>query len=339
MSNILNTLKELCVLPGPSGREDRVREYIKAKAAPYADEILTDNMGNLLVHVKGERKTDKKLMLAAHMDEVGLIINYITDEGYLKFDFLGSVDRRVVIGKRVFVGETAIPGIIGQKPMHLMSGDEKNRIPKLTDMYIDIGLSSKEQAQEMVSLGDFAVFDPSISEFGEGFIKAKAIDDRIGCAVMLELLKASPVEAWFVFTVQEEVGLRGAQVAANRLQPDIALILEGTTAADLPSQAGAAKVCIPGKGPVVPFMDGATIYNQELYKAITAVADKEGIAWQTKTYISGGTDASAIQRSGAGAKVAGIAAAVRYIHSPSCVACINDFEDIYMLVKAYMGTL
>ena len=182
-------------------------------------------------------------------------------------------------------------------------------------------------------------FDPSITEFGDGYIKAKAIDDRIGCAVALELLKNSPVDAWFVFTVQEEVGLRGSQVAANRLQPDIALILEGTTAADLPSQSGAAKVCLAGKGPVVPFMDGATIYSPELYKAITAVADKEGIPWQTKTYISGGTDASAIQRSGAGTKVAGIAAAVRYIHSPSCVACTYDFENIYKLVRAYMGTL
>ncbi len=152
-------------------------------------------------------------------------------------------------------------------------------------------------------------------------------------------MKDLPADAWFAFTVQEEVGLRGSLVAANRLKPDMALIFEGTTAADLPSQTGNTRVCVPGMGPVLPFMDNGTITNRELFKALTSVADNNGIEWQTKTYISGGTDAAAIQRSGCGVKVAGIAAAVRYIHSPSCVACIKDFDNILRLAKCYLETL
>lgn len=336
---MLNTLKELCLIPGVSGREERVREYIRVKAEPYAAEIITDTLGNLLVHTKGIKSTDKKIMLAAHMDEVGIIITYITDEGYLKFDFVGSVDRRVVIGKQVFIGDNMIPGVIGLKPPHLSVAEERSRIPKVTELYIDIGADSKELAAELVSLGDVGCFDLSAKEFGDGFVRAKAIDDRIGCCILLELMKDMPVDAWFAFTVQEEVGLRGSLVAANRLRPDLALIFEGTTAADLPSQSGAAKVCVPGMGPVLPFMDNGTITDRGIFKDLTAAADKNGIPWQTKTYISGGTDAAAIQRSCMGVKVAGIAAAVRYIHSPSCVACVKDFDNILKLAKCYLETL
>lgn len=336
---MIETLKELCLIPGVSGREERVREYIKAKAEPYASEIITDRLGNLLVHVRGRRSTDNKIMLAAHMDEVGVIITYITDDGYLKFDFVGSVDRRVVIGKQIFIGDGMVPGVIGLKPPHLGGPEDKTKIPKVTDLYIDIGAGSKEAAERLVSLGDVGCFDLSVKEFGDGFIRAKAIDDRIGCSVLLELMRDLPVEAWFAFTVQEEVGLRGSLVAANRLKPDMALIFEGTTAADLPSQTGNTRVCVPGMGPVLPFMDSGTITDRELFKALTAAADNNGIVWQTKTYISGGTDAASIQRSGVGVKVAGIAAAVRYIHSPSCVACVRDFENILKLAKCYLETL
>ncbi len=332
-------LKELCLIPGVSGREERVREYIKAKAEPYASEIITDNLGNLLVYVKGRKKPGKKIMLAAHMDEVGLIITYITDDGYLKFDFVGSVDRRVALGKRVHIGDNMIPGVIGLKPPHLSGPDEKNRIPKVSELYIDIGAESREQAERLARPGDVGCFDLSVREFGDGFIRAKAIDDRIGCAALLELMKDMPADAWLAFTAQEEVGTRGSLVAANRLRPDIALVFEGTTAADLPSQTGGARVCAPGLGPVVPFMDNGTITDRGLFKDITSVADANGIPWQTKTYISGGTDAAAIQRSGSGVRVAGIAAAVRYIHSPSCVACMRDLESIVRLARLYLETL
>lgn len=334
------TLMDLCRLPGVSGREDAVRDYIAKELGSYADEMITDAMGNLLLHIPGARKASKKVMLAAHMDEVGIIITGFTEDGYLKFDFVGGVDRRVVIGKQVFVGDQAIPGVIGLKAVHLVSPEESSRIPRTKEMYVDIGADSKKEAQELVALGDVGTFDLHVQEFGSGFLRAKAIDDRVGCALMVELTKGGlPVDCWLAFTVQEEVGTRGAMAAAYRLQPDTALILEGTTAADLPSQKGNEKVCAPGHGPVIPFMDGGTIYDRGLFRQLSSLAEANGIPWQTKTWISGGTDASAVQRSGVGAHVAAISAAVRYIHSPSCVGCLEDFDHMEKLVRAYLETL
>lgn len=335
-------LKTLCSLPGVSGHEEAVRGYIREQVQPYADSILEDAMGNLLVHVRGEKPEEpgKKLLLAAHMDEVGVIVTDITSEGYLKFDFVGGVDRRVVIGKKVLLGDKAVNGIIGLKAIHLTEGEERNKVPPLKSLYIDIGVSSKEEAEKLVSLGDVGTFPTWALELGEGYLMAKAIDDRVGCTVMLELIRRGlPRDAWFAFTVQEEVGCRGSQTAAWRIQPDYALILEGTTAADLPSQSGGEKVCSPGKGPVIPFMDGGSVYDHGLFRKLTALAEARGIPWQTKTKISGGTDASSIQRSGAGARVAAISAAVRNIHSPSCVCCLEDMQRIYDLAYAFLEEL
>lgn len=337
---MLKTLKELCALPGASGREDKVREYIIEKAQPYADEIKTDAMGNVLVFKKGLARPRSSVMLAAHMDEVGVIINDITEDGYLKFDFVGGIDRRVVIGKKVFVGENAVPGVMGIKAFHLVDKAEGDRIPKVKEMYIDIGAADKADAEAKISIGDVGCFDPTVVEFGDGRLKAKAIDDRIGCAVMLELIASElPVDTWFAFTVQEEVGCRGAFGAAFALKPEIALVIEGTTAADLPSQQGAAKVCIPGNGPVVPFMDGGAVYDRKLFERLRELAKENDIPWQTKTFISGGTDAQAIQRSRAGVRVAAISAALRYIHSPSSVGVIRDFDNMLKLAKLFLADL
>ncbi len=336
------TLETLCKLPGVSGHEDAVRNYIREQVGPYAEEIIEDTMGNLLVHVRGKKPEEpgKKVLLAAHMDEVGVIVTHITDDGYLKFDFVGGVDRRVVLGKQVILGEKAIHGVIGLKAIHLTEGDERNKVPPLKSLYIDIGVSSREEAKKLVSLGDVGTFPTWSLAFGNDYLMAKAIDDRVGCTVMLELIRRGlPRDAWFAFTVQEEVGCRGSQTAAWRIQPDYALILEGTTAADLPSQSGGEKVCCPGKGPVIPFMDGGSIYDPVLYRKLAALAEKRGIPWQTKTKISGGTDASSIQRSGGGARVAAISAAVRNIHSPSCVICLEDMQRIYDLARAFLEEL
>ena len=337
---VKDILKELCALNGVSGNEGAVRDYIAARVQPHAAEMTTDAMGNLLVFVKGRRAPSKKVMLAAHMDEVGIIITGITEEGYLKFDFAGGVDRRVVIGKRVSVGDKAIPGVIALKAVHLLEDGERKKVPPTKSLHVDIGCRTREEAEKLVSLGDTGAFDGHIVEFGEGFLRAKAIDDRVGCAVMLALIEEGlPVDCRFAFTVQEEVGCRGAAAAAFRLRPEICLVLEGTTAADLPSQTGNERVCAPGKGPVLPFMDGGSIYDRGLWKELTALAEAEGIPWQTKTWISGGTDASSIQKTACGARVAAISAAVRYIHSPSCVGCTEDFENMLRLVKAYLETL
>lgn len=334
---LIDTLKELCALPGVSSREDAVRDYIRAQVSPYADSIRVDAMGNLIVEKKGRVPGSKTLMLAAHMDEVGLMIHTITDEGYLKFSAVGGIDRRVLIGKRVLVGERQLPGVIGLKAYHLTGAEEEKSVPKLKEFYIDIGAKSREEAEPYVSPGDVAVFDSDIVTFGHGLLKAKAIDDRIGCAVMVELLKEPlPMDCTFVFTVQEEVGTRGAFGAAFSVTPDIALVLEGTTAADLPDMADRQKVCAPGKGPVVPYMDGGTVYDRDLFELLRSLAAENKIPWQTKEYISGGTDAGAIQRSKGGVRVAAISAAVRYLHTPSSVASLEDCRHILLLARSFL---
>jgi len=334
---MLDTVKTLCYLSGVSGYEDEVREYILERAMPYASEVNTDAMGNLLVFKAGKRTSGKRVMLCAHMDEVGLIVTGISDEGFLRFHFLGGVDRRVVIGKRVFLGADRVPGVIGVKAYHLVSQDEEKTVPKADALYIDIGAENREEAEKLVSLGDFGAFDDSVAEFGEGYLKAKAIDDRVGCAVLLKLLEEElPCDCWFAFTCQEELGTRGAQTAAYRLAPDVALVVEGTTSADLPEVEDKKRICVPGAGPVIPFMDRGTLYNRELTALLQRLADENRIPWQTKQMIAGGTDAAAIQRSGSGVPVAAVSCALRNIHSPACVAKISDFDHMLKLVRLFL---
>lgn len=334
---MLDTMETLCCLDGVSGREDEVREYILERVMPFADEIRTDAMGNLMVFKKGAAKPKQRVMLAAHMDEVGLIITEITDDGYLRFDAVGGIDRRVLIGKRVFVGPVRTLGAIGSKAIHLTTAEQRKTLPKLTDMYIDIGAKDKAEAETLVQLGDTAAFDDSVIRFGDGFIKAKAIDDRVGCASMLELIESQlPCDCWFAFTVQEEVGCRGAAVAVRSIQPDVALILEGTTAADIPGVSGADRVCQLGKGIVIPYMDRGTVYDRELYSMLCRLADENDIARQTKSRVAGGTDASAIQRSGAGVRVAAVSVAVRNIHSPASVVKAEECEAQLKLARLFL---
>ena len=324
---MLDTLKTLCYLSGASGNEDEVRDYILERVMPYSNEIITDNMGNLIITKKGKKQCGRKILICAHMDEVGIIITGIDDDGYLRFDFLGGIDRRVIIGKRVYIGKDRVPGVIGIKAYHLVSKEEEKTVPKREEMYIDLGLKSKDEVKELVSLGDAGVFDDSVLEFGDGFLKAKAIDDRVGCAAMIKLIESElPCDCTFAFTVQEEVGTRGAKIASARVNPDIAIVLEGTTAADLPEIPEGKRICSLGGGIVIPFMDKGTIYSRELYKTLTELADQNGIKWQTKTMIAGGTDASVVQRSGVGVDTIAISAPIRNIHSPASVAKISDFE-------------
>lgn len=334
---MLDTIKTLCALSGVSGAEDEVRDYILERAMRFADEIQTDAMGNLLVFKKGTVQPAQRIMLCAHMDEVGMIVTGYGDDGYLKFDFVGGVDRRVILGKRVYVGKDRIPGVIGVKAYHLVKRGEEKSVPKTDELYIDIGAKTTDEAKKLVELGERCVFDDSVLEFGNGYLKAKAIDDRFGCAAMLKLLEEElPCDTWFAFTVQEEVGCRGAHGAAFKLAPDIALVLEGTTAADLPSVEESKQICRLGNGPVITFMDRGTIYDVELRKTLVRLADANGIAWQTKEMIAGGTDASVVQRSREGVRTAIVAAAVRNIHSPACVAHIGDMENALVLARLFL---
>ena len=335
---MLNELKRLCSLSGVSGAEEDVRDYLIREARPYADSIRVDAMGNLIVLKQGTRHTGNKLMLCAHMDEVGMIIRSITEDGYLKFSFVGGVDRRVAIGKRVLIGKKQIPAVIGIKAYHLVSRDEEKNLPKEDALYLDIGAKDKEHASQLVKPGDYAVFDSDCVEFGNGLFKAKAIDDRIGCAIMMALLREElPMDVTFVFTVQEEVGTRGAFGAAFSVTPEIALVLETTTAADIPSTQEHQRVCSPGKGPVISFMDGGTIYDRNLFERLRNLAQKHQIPWQIKHYIAGGTDARAIQRTKQGVRVAGLAAAIRYLHAPAGVGSVRDFDDMLRLTRLFIA--
>lgn len=335
---MIELMKELCALPGPSGCEDAVRAFVLKKVKPFADEIRTDAIGNVMVFRKGRKALDRPVALCAHMDEVGVIIKKITEDGMLKFGFVGGVDPRVVIGRPVRFGD--VPGVIGIKAVHLTTAAERRTMPKTKNLYIDIGATSRAAAEKLVSLGDYGVFDSAVVEFGDGLIKAKAIDDRVGCAALLRLLEDEPpVDTWFCFTVQEETGLRGAASMAFALNPGFAMVLEGTTAADLAEVKGADAVCRVRGGVVLPFMDGATIYDAALFELLRDACIKRGIPWQTKTRVAGGTDAGRIHRSRAGVRVCAAAAPVRYIHSPSSVAAKADCEAVLAAARAFLEEL
>jgi len=334
---MLETLKDLCQLNGVSGNESAVRDYIVKQAGKSTGDVRTDAMGNVIVFKKGAKTPKKKIALCAHMDEVGVIITSITNEGYLRFAMAGGVDNRVVVGKTVTIGKNGLLGVIGCKPIHMVKAKDREKTIETEDLYIDIGAANKEEASMLAALGDTGAFDDDIREFGDGFIKVKAIDDRFGCTVLLELIKSDlPVDCFFAFTVQEEVGLRGAMTAAFGIAPDVALIVESTTAADFPSVTDNKKITKAGKGVVIPFMDGGTIYDRELVSILTGIADKNDIPWQTKNVIAGGTDGAAFQRSRAGVKTAGIAAPVRNLHSPSTVVKITDLDAVYKLAGLFL---
>lgn len=335
---MIELMKELCALSGPSGCEDAVRAFVLKRVKPFADEIRTDAIGNVMVFRKGRKALDRPVAVCAHMDEVGVIIKKITEDGMLKFGFVGGVDPRVVIGRPVRFGD--VPGVIGIKAVHLTTAAERRTMPKTKNLYIDIGATSRAAAEKLVSLGDYGVFDSAVVEFGDGLIKAKAIDDRVGCAALLRLLEDEPpVDTWFCFTVQEETGLRGAASMAFALDPGFAMVLEGTTAADLAEVEGADAVCRVRGGVVLPFMDGATIYDAALFELLRDACIRRGIPWQTKTRVAGGTDAGRIHRSRAGVRVCAAAAPVRYIHSPSSVAAKADCEAVLAAARAFLEEL
>ena len=334
---MLDILKTLCALNGVSGNEEEVREYIVNRAKKITDEVKTDAMGNVIVFKKGKKTPKEKLVLCAHMDEVGIIITGIKDDGFLHFAKAGGFDNRVILGKAVLIGSKKVQGIIGCKAVHLVKAKDVEKPVEPEDMYIDIGVKTRKEAEDLVSLGDTGAFDEDIREFGDGYIKAKAIDDRFGCAVLLELIESElPVDCTFAFTVQEELGLRGAYTAAYITNPDIALIVEGTTAADLPSVPENKKVCKVGNGPVLPFMDGGTIYSKEIRSRLTDIADKNEIPWQTKTYIAGSTDGAVFHKTRSGVKTAAIAAPIRNLHSPACVGKISDMDAVMKLIRLFL---
>lgn len=336
---MLKYLEELCHIVGISGDEDLVREYLSQKIAGFPDilEVKTDPLGNLLVHKKGRTSPEHTLMIGAHMDEVGLIVTGIRPDGTLSIDAVGGVDAEVILGRTVMVGTALLPGVIGSTPIHLLSGSARDEKPDMKALYVDIGAADADEAWQHTAPGDSVYFMGEYTQLGGGRVTSKAIDDRFGCAVMLALLEGEiPCDAWFAFFVQEEVGLRGSRAAAYTIDPDFALILEATTAADLDGVSGDAAVCRLGAGPVVSFMDRSTIYDKELYRMAFAEAQNLGIPCQTKSRIAGGNDAGAVHVSRGGVRTLAISVPCRCLHSPSCVAQESDMEQCMMLTEKLM---
>ncbi len=336
---MIDELEKLCNLNGTSGSEDEVRDYIINQIKNLC-EYRIDNMGNVIAYKKGTCKVGKKLMISAHMDEVGMIVTYINDDGTLKIAPVGGIDPRVVFGRRVRVGKEKRLGVIGSKAVHNLSKEERDKAVTFEGMYVDIGCTSREEAEKIVSLGDNVYFDSDFVRLGDRLVKGKAIDDRAGVAVMLRMIREElPYDVTFAFVVQEEIGLRGSRCAAFEVDPEYAIVIESTTAADIPSASGSDRVCELGKGPVVSFMDRSTIYNKELYDLAFDLADKNNIPCQTKTRVAGGNDAGAIHITRGGIKTAAVSLATRYLHSPSCVADIQDFENVYKLVRVLSDSI
>lgn len=329
-----NLLRELCLINGISGDEGAVREYIIGKVKDLC-EYRIDNLGNLICFKKGKKTPAKKLMIAAHMDEVGFIVTSVRNDGTLSFGIVGGVDASVVIGRQVRVGKKLLCGVVGSTAVHNLSKEQREKAPKIEELYIDIGAKDAAEAEKYVKPGDCVYFDSEYVEFGDNRIKSKAIDDRAGCAIMIGLMQLElEYDAYFVFNVQEEIGLRGSTVSAFSVQPDIAVVLEATTAADIDGVSGAKRVCSLGGGPVVSFMDRSTVYDKELYRLAFDIAEEENIPCQTKTMIAGGNDSGAIHISGKGVRTLAVSVPCRYLHSPSCVIDYRDFEDSYRLVKS-----
>lgn len=328
-------LKELTNLPGVSGNEGKVREFIISQISSYCDEIKIDSIGNIIALKRGIG--DKKVMLAAHMDEVGFIISEITEKGFLKFKKVGGTDTRTILAKRLKIGESGVLGVIGMKAVHLQKKSERDSVPEVRDLFIDIGAKDKESAEKLVKPGDYAVFETEYEKLGEDTVKAKAIDDRAGCAVLIELIKRpQKYDTYFCFTTQEEVGLRGARLAAYRIKPDIALVVEATSCSDVHGFKDYERVTKMGAGAAITFMDRTTIVNDSFRKKLFEMAKEAKIPVQYKCSTSGGNDAGRIHLVEEGIKTAILSLPCRYLHSAASVASLADLEAIKNLAELFL---
>lgn len=327
-------LKDLCLINGTSGDEGTVRDYIISRLPEDCD-YRVDPLGNLIVNKKGEKTPQNKVALFAHMDEVGFIVTYIHDNGFVSVANVGGIDNSAIFGKKITVNGCV--GVVGGKAIHQCSSEEAKNIPEIADVTVDFGFENKAVAEKHLSLGDYGYFLSDYVDFGADMVKSKAIDDRLGCCIMLELLQEqSEFDYTCVFTVQEEIGTRGAVTSAYTVKPDYAIVIETTTASDIPDTPENKKVCRVGKGAVVSFMDRGTVYNKDLYKRARRIADENGIANQTKTVVAGGNDASAIHKSAGGVKTIAVSLPCRYIHSSASVGSKADMESVETLVKALL---
>ncbi|MCL2358583.1 M42 family metallopeptidase [Candidatus Bathycorpusculum sp.] len=324
-------LEKLSNACGVTGRETNVRDLLSEMLKPYADEIQVDRMENVIAIKKG-KPNNPKIMLAAHMDEVGLMVKTITKEGFIQFSKMGGIDDRILPAQRVIVHtkSAAYPGVIGSKPPHIQKEDERKKIISYDDLFIDIGAEGKEAALGMgVAIGDPVAFDVQYLQLGKDTVMGKAFDNRAGCAVMVEtmrLLKESDCGVCAVGTVQEEVGLRGAATAAFGVDPDLALALDVTIAGDVPGVREFDTSVKMGKGPALTISDSGLITHPKILRWLLDTAQEEKIAIQLESGLLGSTDAARISITRQGIPSGTISIPTRYIHSPAGILNIKDLE-------------
>lgn len=334
---IIKNIEKLSDVPGTSGDEGAVREEILRQLAGIC-ECTVDPLGNVLAFKKGKAAPKNKLLLSAHMDEVGFIITHVEDSGLLKFAAVGGIDSRVVVGKAVEVGRERVYGVIGVKATHQAEEKEKENPPKLEELYIDIGAENRAQAEAVAMPGDRAVFFGPFRRLGGDKIMGRAFDDRAGCAMLIALAgQELPFDCHFAFTVQEETGCTGAVTAAYTVAPDIAVAVETTTASDIAGVSADKVVCKLGAGPVVSFMDRGAIYDRELFRLAMETAKAQGIPVQTKEGVFGGNESRSLQTAGAGARILAVSLPCRYLHSPSTVLAAGDIGHTVDLLGAFIG--
>ncbi|SHE31175.1 endoglucanase [Tissierella praeacuta DSM 18095] len=330
-------LKQLTEASGVSGNEKEVRDLIISEIKEYVDTLKIDRIGNIIAYKKG-KSTDKRLMITAHMDEVGLLIKEIDSMGLLKFTTVGGIDKRILVSKPVLVGKDKIMGVIGAKPIHLQKKEEWKRALTLDELYIDIGVKSKEEAEKLVAIGDYVSFASDYVEFGENLVKAKALDNRVGCSLLVNLIKeVKDISFYAVFTVMEEIGLVGAGPAAYEVNPDISLILEGTLCYDMPKLDTHLVPTYINKGPAISLIDRTTIYNHEFRRKVVSVAKKNNILYQYRKTSMGGNDSGKIHTTREGSLTTTISVPCRYIHSPASVMSKEDYNNTYLLLKAILS--
>ncbi|MHB9034496.1 MAG: M42 family metallopeptidase [Anaerolineae bacterium] len=343
-------LKELSEARGVSGNEAAVRELLLKAVEGSVDETRVDALGNLICFKKARKQAHspnapRKVLIAAHMDEVGLIISGFNGDGTLRYEKVGGIDSRMLLSKQVLVGEKATPGVIGFRPIHLIGRAGTEKVADISQTAIDVGASSRDAAGKLAQLGDYVTFRTSfevLSEDGLRTAKGKALDDRVGCAELVEALKGDyAFDLYGVFTTQEEVGLRGARVAGYALNPDVAIALEGTVCDDLPKERDrdVSPVTELGHGPAISFRDGSVICDKRLVKLFSETAEQEGIPYQYKRGAVGGTDAGALHLVREGVPAVVLSVPCRYIHAPVSVVSLQDFDNASRLLQAALVKL
>lgn len=333
-------LEKLTNAFGVSGCDDEIRDIILAEISPYADKIDITKDGNIIAFKKGKKPTKKKVMISAHTDEVGFMVKDITKDGYLKLCSVGGIDSRILLSKKVYIGKNKIPGIIGIKAVHLTKKEEREEKVPLSDLYVDIGALCREDALKYVEIGDYILFDGKYEKLGENRIKAKALDDRVGVMALIDLIKReSEYDFYAVFNSLEEIGLKGAMTASYKVNPDIALILEGTTCSDvLGTKENEQSTCLL-KGAVLSIADGVSVSNRSLNEFIIKLAKENDVPLQFKRTNTGGNDAGSIQTAKDGVQTAVISLPTRYIHSPVSVMDLRDFESYKKITELFTDNI